>query len=288
MTGFGRGESTTDDWHIQVEVSGVNRKQIDVSLNLPGSLQEFEGDCRRLVTESVSRGRVQARVTLTHTANTHAHLVFDEELGRQYIEAARTLSESGGIETRLTAADLFRAPGLFQVEEGEAEAGDLREPVLDALGRALEQFRSTQENEGGHLREDLAGRIDEIEKKVRSILDLAPRVPERHRENLHARLAESGLEIDLDDDRVLREIALFAERCDISEEITRLESHFVQFRTYLQSGEPAGRSMDFLCQEINRELNTIGSKANDADIARHIVESKTELEKIREQVQNVQ
>lgn len=288
MTGFGRAETTTDEWKIEIEVSGVNRKQIDVSLSLPGSLQELEGELRRILTESGSRGRIQAKVHLSHAGESASHLVFDESLAQQYIEAARTLESSQQIETRLTAADLFRAPGLFRIEESDARAADLRDPVLATLDNALNEFHEMQETEGAHLREDLGERIEEIERLLTDLRDLAPRVPELHREHLQQRLQESGLDIDYNDDRVLREIALFAERSDITEELTRLDSHLVQFRSYLDSSEPAGRSMDFLCQELNREFNTIGSKANDADIAQRIVSAKTELEKIREQVQNVQ
>ena len=288
MTGFGRAECTTGEWKVEIEVSGVNRKQIDVSLNLPGSLQELEAELRRVLTESVSRGRIQARINLGHAGESSNHLAFDEGLAQQYIAAARTLAESHGVETRLTAADLFRAPGLFRIEESDARAEDLRDPIRSTLDEALAEFREMQEREGSHLRDDLQERIDEISRLLDQLRELAPRVPELHREHLQQRLEESGLEIAYDDDRVLREIALYAERCDITEELTRLDSHLSQFRSYLASTEPVGRSMDFLCQELNREFNTIGSKANDAEIAQAIVTSKTELEKIREQVQNVQ
>jgi uncharacterized protein (TIGR00255 family) len=288
MTGFGRGEATVDQWKINVELSGVNRKQIDVSVNLPSALVELEGDLRRTVTESISRGRVTVRVNLEHTGNRAAELAFDEELARQYIKAAKTLSALGEIETRLTAADLFRAPGLFRLEDSEVDASDLRDTLLEAVGDGLNRLSEMQTQEGEHLRADLIARLNTIEEEARQIAELSPKVPAAHRENLMKRLRESGLEVDLDDDRVLKEIGLFADRCDISEELTRIDSHLAQFRTYLENDEPVGRSLDFLCQEFNRELNTIGSKANDADIAQRIVRSKTELEKIREQVQNVQ
>ena len=145
-----------------------------------------------------------------------------------------------------------------------------------------------QQQEGEHLRSDLLARIENIVAEVSKIEKLAPTVKESYRDSLHTRLAEAGLDVDLNDERLLREIGIFAERCDISEEITRIESHVTQFRSYIESDDPAGRPLDFLCQEFNRELNTIGSKANDAAIAQGVVNSKTELEKIREQVQNIQ
>ncbi len=152
----------------------------------------------------------------------------------------------------------------------------------------MAQLAKMQVDEGAHLRADLQARLDQIVAEIAEIRHLAPRVPPAYRQNLVKRLAESGLALDLDDERLLREIAVYAERCDITEELTRLDSHVALFRVYLASEEPMGRSLDFLCQEIHREINTVGSKANDATIARHVVNAKTELEKIREQVQNVQ
>ena len=168
------------------------------------------------------------------------------------------------------------------------EPDDAWPAVADALESALSDLVAMRCAEGAHLRDDLLRRLGRLQANVADIEHRAPAVAERYRENLHKRLAAGGLDIDLDDERVLREIGLFAERCDISEEITRLESHFVQCTKYFDSEEPVGRSLDFLAQEMNRELNTIGSKANDAGIAQDVVEAKTELEKIREQVQNVE
>jgi len=288
MTGFGRGEATTDGWKIEVELSGVNRKQVDISVNLPNSLLEFEAEARKLLSESISRGRIGAKVTLIHSGGTENRLAFDQKMAAQYVEAAKNLSQSAGIETRLTAADLFRAPGLFKIEETIADPADIKPALFEALQQALEQLLTMQQHEGEHLRSDLLARIDTIVEEVGKIEALAPTVKENYRENLHTRLSEAGINVDLNDERLLREIGLFAERSDITEEISRIESHVTQFRSYIKSDEPVGRPLDFLCQEFNRELNTIGSKANNAAIAQGVVNSKTELEKIREQVQNVQ
>ena len=208
-------------------------------------------------------------------------------MAAHYVEAAKSLSRSTGIETRLTAADLFRAPGLFKVEETIADLSDIKPALFEALEQALEQLLAMQQQEGEHLRSDLLTRIETIVAEVSKIEELAPTVKESYRDSLHTRLAEAGLDVDLNDERLLREIGIFAERCDITEEITRIESHVTQFRSYIESDDPVGRPLDFLCQEFNRELNTIGSKANDAAIAQGVVNSKTELEKIREQVQNI-
>tara|TARA_R110002096_G_scaffold40688_15_gene110383 strand:- start:1331 stop:2197 length:867 start_codon:yes stop_codon:yes gene_type:complete len=288
MTGFGRGDSTTDGWKVEVELSGVNRKQIDIAINLPNALLELESDVRKRISESISRGRIGVRVNLSQGGASESHLTYDAKLAGEYVEAAKSLSASTGIETRITAADLFRAPGLFRIEETLADPSDLRGPLFKAIDGALSQLISMQEQEGEHLRSDLLTRIDAIIEEADKIKELAPLVKDSFRKNLHSRLQESGLDIDLGDERLLREIGIFAEKSDITEELTRIDSHVSQFRTYIASDEPVGRPLDFLCQEFNRELNTIGSKANHAAIAQGVVNAKTELEKIREQVQNVQ
>lgn len=288
MTGYGRGEATANGWKLDVELSGVNRKQIDISVSLPAGLVELEGEARNLLSRSISRGRIAAKVGLTHGEAFDNRLLFDEGLARQYVAAARRISDESGIDSRITAADLFRAPGVFRIDEAGVSPDIVRAPLLAALEQAIAQLIRMQQDEGDHLRKDLGHRLDHIVDEISDIRRLAPLVPPAYRENLKKRIAEAGVDLALGEDRILREIALFAERCDITEELTRLESHVALFRVYLASDEPMGRSLDFLCQEFSRELNTIGSKANDATIARHVVNAKTELEKIREQVQNVQ
>ncbi len=288
MTGFGRGEAATQGWQVTAEVTGVNRKQVDIALNLPSGLGELEPALRKLISSFISRGRVNAKINITHTEAGDNHLVFDELLAGQYVDAARKIAEATGVDASLSAADIFRAPGVFRVEEAGLNPDEIRGSVESALRSALEKLAEMQQNEGEHLREDLKQRLEVIESEITKVKKQSPSVVANYRKNLFTRLSETGLELDLNDDRVLREIGVFAERCDISEETTRIDSHIAQFRKYFAQNEPVGRSLDFLCQELNREINTIGSKANDAEIAQRIVNSKTELEKIREQVQNVQ
>ncbi len=288
MTGYGRGEAVANGWRLEVELSGVNRKQADIAVSLPSALLELEGEVRGLLAKAVSRGRVAARVALSHAEGIDNRLVFDEGLARQYLAAAQRLAGEAGIDATLAAADLFRAPGVFRVDEAGAEPAEIRDALFEALAVAMAQLARMQGDEGAHLRADLLARLERIVDEVAEIRRLAPLVPPAYRRNLLKRIAEAGIGLVLDDERLLREVALFAERCDITEELTRLGSHVALFRVHLDSDEPMGRSLDFLCQEIHREINTVGSKANDATIARHAVNAKTELEKIREQVQNVQ
>lgn len=288
MTGYGRAEVTTGKWQLTVEMSAVNRKQTDIAIHLPSRLTELEPEVRKRILAAISRGRVNARVQIEATAAGAIELFFDEELARRYIDSVRRLAAETSTGLGLSASDLFRAPGVFRLEESEAELEELREPLMSALDQAIVAMSEMQEREGAHLREDIEGRLEAIGSLAADIRRSAPAVVENYRRNLRSRLQDSGLEIDLDDERVLREIGLYAERCDITEELIRIDSHLNQFRSYFGSGEAMGRPLDFLCQELNREINTIGSKANDAGIAQRIVQAKTELEKIREQVQNVQ
>jgi len=288
MTGYGRGVASVNGWSVSVELSGVNRKQVDISVSLPPSLLELEGEARALLARSVSRGRIGAKVTLSHEGTLDNRLLFDQSLARQYLSALRQMAGEAGLDPGLSASDLFRAPGVFRVDELSADPAELRSALVSALETALAQLVRMQRDEGDHLRSDLSARIETLASETEGIRELAPGVPAHHRQNLMRRLRESGVELDLDDDRLLREIALFAERCDVTEELTRISSHLGLFRIYLSSEEPMGRPLDFLCQELHREFNTIGSKANDAAISRRVVHAKTELEKIREQVQNVQ
>ncbi len=288
MTGFGSGEAASVRWTVTVELTGVNRKQRDIATSLPQSLSSVEPEIRDRISRRISRGRINARVCVEDRSGRTQVLVLDRELARQYAEYARELAAAQGLETRLDAGDFIRAPGVFRLEEVELSAGEIGGEVLSALDTALGRLEQMQREEGKHLRSDMERRLDAIERQVAEISGLAREVVTQYRETLFGRLTDCGLAIDLKDERVLREIALYAERCDITEELTRIESHVGQFRRYLESEEPVGRPLDFLCQELNRELNTIGSKANHARISQAVVDSKSELEKIREQVQNVQ
>lgn len=288
MTGFGRGEATLDGLKFRVEISSVNRKQTDIVINLPRALSQLDAKVREKVNAAVSRGRVNVFIACESASDGSTVLKVDEALARQYHEAMLTLSAKLGTELTLQGSDLLRAPGIMTLSEVEVSPDDAWAGIEQALGSALEELIRARSREGEHLRKDMLERLETLKNEVASVRALAPEVVVHYRNNLKRRLAEADIEIDLADERIVREIGLFADRCDVSEELTRLECHFTQFTEFLRGSEPSGRAMDFLSQELNRELNTIGSKANNAQIAQHIVNCKSELEKIREQVQNVE
>jgi uncharacterized protein (TIGR00255 family) len=216
-------------------------------------------------------------------------LQVDDHLATEYYQAFQLLQQIWhGTQAPFQASDLLRAPGVFTVKEDSVSLQDVEPLLEDALSDAFSRLLDMQNAEGARLKRDLRERLEALRASVEHIAAQAPRVKERYRQQLHRRIQDAGVNVHLDDERLLREIAMFAERCDISEELTRLSSHFDQFVRYFNEEAPVGRSLDFLCQEVNRELNTIGSKANDAIIAHSVVEAKAELEKIREQVQNIQ
>jgi len=288
MTGFGRGSATSETWHAAVEINSVNRKQAEVVVQAPRELAELDGRIRKTVLGVVSRGRIQVSINLERGQGALTTIRVDKMLAQAFHHAFVELGQAVGQEVLPSAADYLRQPGILDTGSGEIDAGDAWKTIEPALNEALASLAAMRETEGSHLKEDLLGRLDILAALVAKITAEAPARPIRQRELLAKRLRDAGLDLDPADERVVRELALFADRCDVSEELTRLDSHFTKFREYLDAAEPPGRALDFLCQELFREFNTIGSKANDAGIAQTIVEAKTELEKIREQVQNVE
>ncbi|MGB0992774.1 MAG: YicC/YloC family endoribonuclease [Akkermansiaceae bacterium] len=288
MTGFGRAEHATSELVARVEASSVNRKQSEIVVQLPRCYAELEAPLRKLTLGMVSRGRVHLAIKVEQAEGTSQAVRIDTARARALEAAFTELSDAIDRPLQPTSSDFLRTPDILQFNDEPASAEVAERAITPAVKEALTQMIAMRASEGLHLKEDIDSRLSVLEKIATEITAHAPSVVEHYRDALHRRLDDSGIEVSLDDERVLKEIGLFADRCDISEEITRLNSHFEKFREYLASEEPIGRPLDFLCQELNREFNTIGSKANDATLAQHIVLAKTELEKIREQVQNVE
>ncbi len=290
MTGYGRGDGAQDGFKITVELSSVNRKQAEVSVTLPRELEMLETRVRDTINRHVARGRVNARITL-HAAGgklsvrKHINAALAREYAAEFARLAKQLKLSGEV----TLDQVLRAPGVFQTDEELAGTEDLWPAMEKALNQALGALVKMRVREGAHLSKDLAARIGVMRAAVGNIQKQAPATARNYRQNLLARIQGAGLaSVTEEDDRLLKEVVLFADRSDISEELTRLQSHFQQFEDCRTSPEPVGRTLDFLAQEMNREINTIGSKANDAVISREVVTLKAELEKFREQAQNVE
>ena len=290
MTGYGRGESAQDGFKVTVELSSVNRKQAEVSVTLPREMELLETQVRDAINRHVARGRVNARVALHAaedklSARKHINAALAKDYAAEFARLAKQLKISGEV----TLDQILRAPGVFHTDEELAETEDLWPAVEKALTQALAGLVKMREREGAHLAKDLTARVGIMRTAVEKIQKQAPLTAENYRQNLLERIKSAGLEsIAPDDERLMKEIVLFADRSDISEELTRLQSHFQQFADCCKAKEPVGRTLDFLAQEMNREINTIGSKANDAVISREVVTLKAELEKFREQAMNVE
>ena len=288
MTGYGRGEAARGGAKFTVEISTVNRKQAELSLYLPRELDALESRARDEINAKVSRGRIAARVQWTAKSGPRAQVEIDRNLAKEYAKEYRNLATDLKLGGEVSLDTILRAPGVLQTSEEELDVESLWTPLRTAVRAALKELLAMRAREGANLKKDLQKRIDALQKSVKAVKRQAPKTVRRHREALLDRLNQSGLDLKLDDERVLKEVALFADRIDITEELTRLESHFGQFADYAKSKGPVGRTLDFLSQEMNREVNTIGSKANDPLISRLVVAMKSELEKFREQVQNVE
>lgn len=290
MTGYGRGECAQHGFKITVEVSSVNRKQAEVSVALPREMEMLEAPIRDAIHHRVARGRVNARVTL-HAADSRlsARKHINQALAKDYATEFARLAKQLKLTGEVTLDQVLRAPGVFHTDEELAETKNLWPTVEKALLQALASLVKMREREGAHLTKDLTTRISHMRTAVDNIQKQVPQTTENYRRNLLERIKTAGLDnIPPDDERLLKEIVLFADRSDISEELTRLKSHFVQFADCCKASGPVGRTLDFLAQEMNREINTIGSKANDAVISREVVTLKAELEKFREQAMNVE
>src|SRR6516162_409000 len=290
MTGYGRSDCSQDGFKITVELSSVNRKQGEIAVNLPREMEMLEAQIRDLINRYIARGRLTVRVTLHAGASVSAaRMHLNIPLAKAYARELNRLSRQLHLPGPVTLDQLARAPGVFQTDEQLAVEEDFWPSVEKALQKAMSGLLRMRAREGAHLAEDLAQRIDIMRKAVSTIQKHAPKVAARYREQLIERIRAAGLETPAaDDERLLKEVVYFADRSDISEELTRLQSHFQQFQDCRKSKEPVGRTLDFLAQEMNREVNTIGSKANDAVISREVVTLKAELEKFREQAQNVE
>jgi uncharacterized protein (TIGR00255 family) len=290
MTGYGRGDCSKDGFKVTVELSSVNRKQTEISVNLPRQMELLEAQVRDMINRHVARGRLIVRVTLhagAGKASARVHL--NAPLAKAYARELNRLSKQLKLPGPVTLDQLARAPGVFQTDEDLAVEEDFWPAVEKALKLALKQLVRMREREGGHLAQDLAQRVQVMRNAAAQIAKHAPTVAERYRQQLIERIKAAGLEAPgVEDERLLKEVVYFADRSDISEELTRLQSHFQQFEDGRKASEPVGRMLDFLAQEMNREINTIGSKANDSLISREVVTLKAELERFREQAQNVE
>ena len=287
MTGFGAASARTECAQVTVELSSVNRKQLDIVLRLPPQLAAVESRVQKIIQEQISRGRISGAVQL-EAATGGAMIQLDEKRAEETVGRLRRAARRLGLKDDLSASVLLQIPGLLKMQATEQAPEEVFQTVEKALLAALKKLNAMRLREGKALEADFLARLKLLERMLAGIKSRAPEITSNYRKKLSAGLESAGFKNIAADERIIKEIALFAERSDISEEITRLASHIQQFKKILRGGEPAGRPLDFLAQEFFREINTIGSKANDLKITELVVQFKTELERLREQIQNVE
>lgn len=288
MTGYGRGQSAHNGAKFSVELNSVNRKQSDVVVTLPRELIELEPRVRDVINAEVSRGRLNVVVARHQSASVPQNLALDSNLARTYYQAMVELQKELNAAGEINIETVLRAPGVLRPPEEQISPEEAWPHVETALKEALGDLVKMREREGKHLAKDLIKRLKVVRGSVRKVRQLQPGVVKRYRQSLHDRIERAGIDLSLDDERLVKEVIFFADKSDISEELTRLESHFAQFAHHLRKNEPVGRTLEFMCQEIGREFNTLGAKANDVEISQLVVACKAEMEKIREQIQNIE
>jgi uncharacterized protein (TIGR00255 family) len=287
MTGYGRATSSVDAFSLTVQVSSVNRKTLDLTIGLPEEWESMEPAIGELVRKFASRGKVHVDIEVTGDKSA-TEATWDEAAAAAALERLQSFAARQGVDFRPTPELLWQVANSQRRANAFPTADTAQRAVTETVTVALRNFAAMRAKEGEALLVDFFRRTELLHRQVEAIATRAPQVPVNHREQLMKRLRDAGLELDLNDERVLREIALFADRCDVTEEITRLRSHFEQFTALLKSEGEIGRKAEFILQEIGREVNTIGSKANDLTIARAVIDLKNELERIREQIANVE
>jgi len=288
MTGFGRGEHIGKVKQIIVEIKAVNHRYGEVQIKIPRQYSSLEEPIKKYILNNISRGRIEAFIKVEETGNKARKLMVDKDLALAYYKVLREVATITETSFDIGVAQLVQFPEVLELEESEEEMKFIWEDMLPALHEAMLVLVEMREKEGQELRNDLIERVDLLQRFHGKIKEKSVRVVEIYREKLAGRLKEILEEGKIDQDRLTMEVAIFAERCNIDEELVRLDSHFIQFTQSLDKDTAVGRKLDFLVQEMNREVNTIGAKANDLEITNCVVEMKSELEKIREQVQNIE
>lgn len=289
MTGFGRGESSSDGFHVTVEIKTLNSRYLDISIRLPQNIHEHEFDIKEEIQKKMSRGKAHVSVNVEKTDQLSPDITYNEQLIKSYSAMLQKVKKLAGIDSPIKLDDLLRFDNIFESqEEDEEDIENIWNCTQDALAKSLTLLNEMRKQEGKELSNDLTELINGISDIVETVKGLSEdRAPEV-REKLQTRISSMIDDDKIDPERLEMEVAILVDKMDVNEEIIRLQSHLKFFLEALKNDEPVGRRLNFLSQEINRELNTIGAKSNDSTIAHHIVLGKEKLEKIREQVQNIE
>ena len=288
MTGFGRGHQVLNGRDITVEIRAVNHRYYEFSARIPRSLGYAEERLKSLLQGRINRGKVEVSVLLSNVGAADEQITINREIVKEYVDALRSVKDEFGLCDDLSLSNVLRIPDAFTVVKTETDEEQLWEDIRAVAEEALSHFIAMREAEGERMKQDVMSRLDKIEEWVGIVEARSPQVVEDYRRRLYDKMCEVLSTSNIDENRILLEAGIFSEKTAVDEETVRLRSHIAQFRTMLDSAEPVGRKLDFLVQEMNRETNTIGSKVQDIEVTKIVVDQKSEIEKIREQIQNIE
>lgn len=288
MTGFGRSEVSDEYRKITVEMKSVNHRYLDANIKMPKKLNFFDASIRNLLKEYMQRGKVDIFITYEDTSENSVNVSYHSEIAAEYLKYLRQMSEEFGLDNDIRVSTLSRYPEIFTLDDVEIDEEGIWKLLERALREACESFVETRIKEGENLRSDLISKLDGMLEVVDFIEERSPNIIAEYRENLKNRVAEMLADSKIDESRILTEVTIFSDKICVDEELVRLRSHIETVKNTLLGGGGIGRKLDFLAQEMNREANTILSKANDLEVSNRGIELKTEIEKIREQIQNIE
>lgn len=288
MTGYGRSKCEFDSREYTVEIKSVNNRYSDISIKLPRSISFMEDNIKKLISKSVTRGKVEVFISFINNSDKGRSIEINRELARNYIDEMRKLANETNINSNIEVIDVMKMPDVLNTRLSEEDEGIIAKEVTQCTEKAIENFISMRENEGEKIKEDLINRISSISEKIDKINAISTGLVSEYIVKLEKRINELLKPNVVDEARLAQEVVIYSDKCSVEEELTRLRSHISQFLGLLEKNDSNGKRIDFLIQEMNRETNTIGSKANNLEITNYVVDIKTELENVREQIQNIE
>lgn len=288
MTGYGRSQKILNGRDISVEIRSVNHRYYEYTSRIPRTYSYIDEKLKAVLKTSVARGKVEVSVTINNIEGKDSQIAINKGVAEGYVTALRSISEELALKDDLTLSNLIRIPDVFNIQKTPDDEEQICADVSEVTAEALERFVAMRETEGTRLKNDILEKADFIIERVKIVEELSPLTVEAYRNKLYKKLSEVLADKNIDEQRIITEAAIFSEKIAVDEETVRLRSHIAQLRDILESNEAVGRKLDFIVQEINREVNTIGSKAQDLNITKIVVDMKSEIEKIREQIQNVE
>ena len=287
MTGYGKSSLSINSRDYQVEIKAVNHKYIDINIKLPRVISYLEDDIRKIVNSKIKRGKIDISILFENYSKEGNDIRINTELAKMYIQNLKKLADEENISANIEVTEITKFPDVLTIKSNFDEK-QIKIELIQAVEDALEQLINMRQNEGNRISQDIFDKILQIEKKNEEIFELSTGLIDEYVVKLEARIKEILKTEELDKSRLMQEVVIYADKCSVEEEITRLRSHIEQLRGLINSDEPSGKKMDFIIQEMNREINTIGSKANNLEIVNRVVDIKTILEDIREQIQNIE